>query len=87
MCFDAKKLQLAGPLLEECYQEIQRFGIDEWEPSLAVNVAQTLYRCRKSLVSAEKSPSPAAVEKVRDSFAWLCQLDPVAALSAEPLAK
>lgn len=84
LCFDAQKLQLAGPLLEECHDEVQRHGISEWEPSLAVHVAETLYRCRKSLISAEKSPSPAAVEKVRDSFAWLCQLDPVTALSVEP---
>ncbi len=47
LCFDAQRLQLAAPLLEECYEEIRRFGIDEWEPTLAVDVAQTLYRCRK----------------------------------------
>ena len=87
LCFDAQRLQLAAPLLEECYEEIRRFGIDEWEPSLAVDVAQTLYRCRKSLVSAEKTPSPESLERVRDSFAWLCQLDPVAALVAEPSGK
>jgi hypothetical protein len=78
---------LAAPLLEECYEEVRRFGIDEWEPSLAVEVAQTLYRCRKSLVSAEKTPSSESLERVRDSFAWLCQLDPVAALTAEPSGK
>ena len=86
LCFDAQKLQLASPLLEECHEEVRRHGIDEWEPSLAVHVAETLYRCRKSLVSAEKAPSPASIEKLRDSFAWLCQLDPVAALSVEPSA-
>ena len=86
LCFDAQRLQLASPLLEECHEDVQRHGIDEWEPSLAVYVAETLYRCRKSLVSAEKSPSPAAIEKVKDSFAWLCQLDPVAALAVEPSA-
>ena len=87
MCFDSKRLQLAAPLLEGCYDEIQRFGIHEWEPSLAVDVAQTLYRCRKSLISAEKSPPKESIEKVRDSFAWLCQLDPLAALAAEPAGK
>ena len=87
LCFDAQRLQLASPLLEGCHEEVRRHGIDEWEPTLAVRVAETLYRCRKSLVSAEKSPNPASLEKLRDSFAWLCQLDPVAALSAEPSAK
>ncbi len=87
LCFDSKRLQLAAPLLEECYDEIQRFGIHEWEPSLAVDAAQTLYRCRKLLVSAEKSPPKESIQKVRDSFAWLCQLDPLAALAAEPAGK
>ncbi|HUU83393.1 MAG TPA: type VI secretion system protein TssA [Phycisphaerae bacterium] len=87
LCFDSQRLQLAAPLLEECYEEINRFGIGEWEPRLAVDVAQTLYRCRKSLVSSEKSPAPESLEKVRDSFTWLCQLDPLAALAAEPSGK
>ncbi|MHC4063120.1 MAG: type VI secretion system protein TssA [Planctomycetota bacterium] len=87
LCFDSKRLQLAAPLLEECYEEIQRFGIHEWEPSLAVDAAQTLYRCRKTLVSADKSPPKESIDKVRDSFAWLCQLDPLAALAAEPSGK
>ena len=87
LCFDSQRLQLAAPLLEECYQEIQRYGIHEWEPSLAVDAAQTLYRCRKALLSADKSPPKESIEKVRDSFAWLCQLDPLAALAAEPAGK
>lgn len=87
LCFDAQRLQLAAPLLEECFEEVRRYKIEEWEPSLASGVAQTLYRCRKLLVAAEKSPTPEALDKVRESFAWLCQLDPVAALAAEPSGK
>ena len=84
LCHDAKKLRLATPLLEECHEEIKRFRIDEWEPSLAVEAAQTLYRCRKALTAAQKAPAPEALQGVRDSFAWLCQLDPLAALAVEP---
>jgi type VI secretion system protein VasJ len=87
LCFDAKRLQLAAPLLEECYEETRRYHIDEWEPSLAVEVAQTLYRCRKALTTAEPQPTAAALDRVRESFAWLCQLDPLAALAAEPAGK
>ncbi len=87
LCYDAQRLRLATPLLEECYEEIKRFRIDEWEPTLAVEAAQTLYRCRKSLTAAEKTPAPEALQGVRDSFAWLCQLDPLAALAAEPSGK
>lgn len=83
LCYDTQKLQLAAPLLEECFAEIQKHRIDEWEPTLAVEVAQTLYRCRKALTAAEKSPTPETIRGVKDSFGWLCQLDPLAALGAE----
>lgn len=87
LCYDAQRLQLAAPLLEDCFAEIKRYHIDEWEPLLAVDVAQSLYRCRKSLTTSEKSPAQDALESVRESFAWLCQLDPLAALAAEPSGK
>ncbi len=87
LCYEARRLQLAAPLLEECHDEIRRFHIDEWEPSLAVGVAQTLYRCRKSVTMSEKAPAQEALQRVEDSFAWLCQLDPLAALAAEPSGK
>lgn len=84
LCHDAQRLQLALPLLEECREEVERYHIDEWEPTLALEVAQILYRCRKALVAAEKDPTREAQQGVRDAFGWLCQLDPLAALSAEP---
>lgn len=87
LCFDAKRFRIATPLLEECQDEIKRFRVDEWEPLLAVDVAQTLYRCRKSVTAGEKSPAPEVLKDVRDTFAWLCQLDPLAALAAEPSSK
>jgi len=87
LCYEGQRLQLAAPLLEECHDEITRHHIDEWEPSLAVAVAQTLYRCRKSLTMSQKAPTPETLQCVRDSFAWLCQLDPLAALAAEPSGK
>ncbi|MBN2563425.1 MAG: type VI secretion system protein TssA [Phycisphaerae bacterium] len=87
LCFQAQRLQLASPLLEECYGEVQRFHIDEWERTLAVEVAQTLYQCRKALLAADKQATQEMSQRVRDSFAWLCQLDPLAALAAEPTDK
>ncbi len=84
LCFEGQRLSLAASLLEESRGGVLRHRIDEWEPSLAVAVAQTLYRCRKSLTMSQKAPTPEALQGVRDSFAWLCQLDPLAALAAEP---
>lgn len=87
LCFDAQRIQLALPLLEECCDEVKRFHIDEWEPSVAVEAAQTLYRCRKANAILMKDPAPELVPGVRESFAWLCQLDPSAALAVEPSGK
>lgn len=87
LCFDAQRHRLAAPLLEECQQEIERFTIDEWEPSLAATVADTLYRCRKAASTAEKDPAEESLRGVQESFAWLCRLDPLAALAAEPSGK
>jgi type VI secretion system protein VasJ len=83
LCYDAKKIAVAASLSQECQDEIRRYHIDEWEPSLAVEVAQILYRSRKALIAGEKEPTPEALQSVRESFAWLCQLDPSAALAAE----
>ena len=84
LCLEGQRLRLAASLLEESREEVLRHQIDVWEPSLAVAVAQTLYRCRKSLTMSQKTPTPEALQGVRESFAWLCQLDPLAALAAEP---
>jgi type VI secretion system protein VasJ len=83
LCLDGGRQQLASPLLEECHDEVKRFHIDDWEPELAINVARSLYRCRKSVMGGEKEPSPEAQERLRESFSWLCQLDPLAALASE----
>ena len=87
LCLDAQRLQLAAPLLDECYHDVEQYRINDWEPALAVEAAQALYRCRKSLLALEKQPTATAIEGVRVSFAWLCQLDPLAALAAEPAGK
>ncbi len=87
LCFDSQRLQLAAPLLEECYNEVEKYNISEWEPQLVVDLAQTLYRCRKGLTSAQKDPDAERLRQVEESFSWLCRLDPLAALAAEPSGK
>lgn len=87
LCFDSQRLQLAAPLLEECYAEVEKYNISEWEPELVVDLAQTLYRCRKGLSSAQKDPDAERIRQVEESFSWLCRLDPLAALAAEPSGK
>lgn len=87
LCVDSQKFQLAAPILVECSDEVRRHHIDEWEPTLAAEVAGTLYRCRRALVSLDKQPSPELLGSLQETYSWLCQLDPMAALSVEPPGK
>ena len=87
LCCDASRFAMAASLVELCCQESGRFCIDEWEPRLAAEAAGVLYRARRALMLADKQPEPAMVQAVRESYAKLCQLDPMAALSAEPPGK
>jgi type VI secretion system protein VasJ len=87
LCCDAQRLPQAAHMLDLCSKEIRQHGIDDWEPSLAVEVAQLLYRCRRGVAALEKQPSPEQVEALREAYAWLCQLDPMAAFSVEPPGK
>jgi type VI secretion system protein VasJ len=87
LCCDASRFALAASLVELCCQESGRFCIDEWEPRLAAEAAGVLYRARRALMLADKQPEAAVVQAVRESYARLCQLDPMAALSAEPPGK
>lgn len=87
LCLDAQKLGVAASLLEECATDVKRHGIGDWEPGLAVEAAAALYKCRKSLAAADKTPAPETLQSVRESYTWLCQLDPTAALDAEPAGK
>jgi len=87
ICCDAARVQMAAPLLEECRDEVVRHNIGEWEPSLAIEVAQGLYRCRKALLPGGDKSTPQELQGVRESYAWLCQLDPLAALNVDPPGK
>jgi len=84
LCADAGKHAVAVPLLEQCQADIERHHVEEWEPAVAAEVAHALYRCRKALLALEKTPTPEAKERLSGAFAWLCRLDPPAALALEP---
>lgn len=87
LCFDAQRLQIAHNILEECSESIRSHRIGEWEPSLAVRVAQTLYRCQRALAATEKQPPPELAQAMRETYKWLCELDSMAAFAVDPPGK
>ncbi len=82
LCSDAGKERLAAPLLEGLDAEIQRHGLDEWEPVLAVQVLESLYRCRKRLAE-RRGATPEDAARADAVFARICRIDPVTAAALE----
>lgn len=70
LCVQAGKHELAKIQLEYLDHELQRTGLERWEPELALHVAQLLYRCCDLL------PQNHAVrERKDDTHRRLCLFD------------
>ncbi|MGG5240428.1 type VI secretion system protein TssA [Pseudomonas lurida] len=70
LCMQAGKHELAKIQLEQLDHEMQRAGLERWEPALALQVTQLLYRCCDLL------PQNHAVrERKEDTHRRLCLFD------------
>ncbi|RAG99211.1 MULTISPECIES: type VI secretion system protein TssA [unclassified Pseudomonas] len=75
LCVSAGKHELAKVQLEGLDHELQRAGLDRWEPELALQVAQLLYRC------CELLPQNQAIrERKETTHRRLCHFDVEAVL-------
>jgi type VI secretion system protein VasJ len=74
LCAEAGRSDLALPQLEGLDEEGKKFALEEWEPSLAAEIARELWRCHKT------SATP---ERAAEFYGRLCRLDLGAALAAE----
>jgi type VI secretion system protein VasJ len=74
LCAEAGRQDLALPQLEGLDEEGRKFALDEWEPSLAAEIARDLWRSHKS------SSTP---EKAAEYYGRLCRLDLGAALAVD----
>ncbi|WP_046072488.1 type VI secretion system protein TssA [Pseudomonas synxantha] len=70
LCVKAGKHDLARDQLEQLQDELQRNGLERWEPQLALQVGQCLYRCYDLL------PQGHGIRECKESLhRRLCQLD------------
>jgi type VI secretion system protein VasJ len=74
LCAEAGRADLALPQLEGLDEEGRKFALEEWEPSLALEIARELWRCHKG------SSTP---EKAVEYYGRLCRLDLGAALAVD----
>lgn len=70
LCVMAGKHELAQVQLEQLDHELQRAGLETWEPPLALQVAQLLYRCYDVLPQNQ-----AVQERKEDTHRRLCRFD------------
>jgi type VI secretion system protein VasJ len=74
LCAEAGRMDLALPQLEGLDEEGRKFAVEEWEPTLAAEIARELWRCHKA------SATP---EKAAEFYGRLCRLDLGAALAID----
>lgn len=75
-CNDVGQSELALHQLEYLDSQVERFGLEDWEPALGAEVARLLILCYKQ--SADKYPR--GEELYQRRFGRLCRLDTAAAL-------
>ncbi len=67
-CYEMDHIELAKPMLEFLEEQVARFNLEEWEPTLSVEVARLLLMCK---------------DTNRQLYARLCRLDVASALTLE----
>jgi type VI secretion system protein VasJ len=75
----SKEPRLAVAHLERLQEEIGRFGLEDWEPALAVQVLGLLVSCYKQLLNGPWKNMPGAAERAEQIFLKLARLDGAAA--------
>jgi type VI secretion system protein VasJ len=88
--YDNQQVALAIPQLEFLEEQVQRFSLEEWEPTLSVEVARLLLLCYNELTDKKKRESNilskatkqdgAIIADIQKLYARLCRLDMAAAL-------
>jgi type VI secretion system protein VasJ len=79
MALDGSKPELARPLLEHLLGDVERHGLEAWEPGLCASLyAQLLVATRE--VSRAKGGPAELVAKEQYLFERLCRIDPAAAM-------
>jgi type VI secretion system protein VasJ len=74
LCAEAGRGDLALPQLEGLDEEARKFALEEWEPTLAAEVARELWKAHKG---------SSAPEKAGEFYARLCRLDLGSVLAAD----
>jgi len=76
LCLRGNQPAMARPILEGLQGEIDRYALETWEPSLALEVWQNLHKCYESLATGPPGPAKQAyVEASQRVFEKICRVD------------
>ena len=76
VCMAAGQVALARAVFDSTEKEVERYGLEEWDPVLAAASSEGLYACLKLLARGGKAMPPEAGLL----YDRVCRLDPTAAL-------
>jgi type VI secretion system protein VasJ len=79
MALDAPKPELARGMLEHLMTEIDKYGLENWEPALCATTYAYLLAATRE-VSRARGGAPDLVAKEQYLFDKLCRLDPASAI-------
>jgi type VI secretion system protein VasJ len=76
LCVRGNQVAMARPVLEELNEEIDRCGLGEWDPPLALDTWKALERCYQSLAATVPAGGKQALtEHAGRIFEKICRLD------------
>ena len=80
LCLESGQPKAAVSQLEGLDHDIERFGLEEWEPSICIEVFQILWASLSRMAQEAKQPMPDLTRRVDVIYQRLCRLDLAAAL-------
>jgi type VI secretion system protein VasJ len=83
LCMESGRPQLALPQLILLDEDINRFGLESWEPKLSLEVVQQLFLCRQKLSAGQPEIRPDVERELQELYKRLWRLDASAALTVE----
>lgn len=83
VCLDAGQAMVAVAHLEALDDDVERHGLESWEPGLASEWLKVFYRCEKKLSQNGQRDQKEAIQRLDRLYGRLCRIDTLSALSLE----
>ncbi|MFN0151299.1 MAG: type VI secretion system protein TssA [bacterium] len=83
LCLDAGQTAVASAHYDALLSEVERHGLEEWEPALSFEVLEATYLCEKRMNQSGQRNGADAQARLGHLYSRLCRLDSISALALE----